>query len=47
MKSSVLGKSIAAALAFAILALSVACVYPERGYWRGSGWRGPGYFHRT
>lgn len=46
MRSYLVSKPVAAVLALAMLALSVACVYPERGYWRGPGWRGGGYYHR-
>jgi len=38
-------RTLTAALALAILALSVSCLYP--GPWHeGRGWRGPGHYHR-
>jgi hypothetical protein len=46
MKSCPCCKPVAALLALAMLALSVACVYPQRGYWHGP-WRSHDYYHRS
>jgi hypothetical protein len=37
-------KTLTAALAMAVLALSVSCLYP--GPWRDGGWRGHDHYHR-
>jgi len=46
MKPRLLSRCLAALAALALLGSSIACVYPERAYWRHPGWRGPDFYRR-